>query len=214
MKSIEEMSLIEESIRGAISGIDGVDSLLADAGYMEDSSTRLHLAIVRSLLRRVGNANEKAVAPLTDSQEGSADRFGDRDVVPANFARELELRIKELEEYKADIEEETRMVMSEKCADDEVHCTCVPVLRQKIAELEKEVNNWKEFAAHESRNKDYYIALLDKIAETFGERSYISDDGSKQDTPLRAKMPELVAELEKQVEDMKCCVEAKCKQEK
>jgi uncharacterized coiled-coil protein SlyX len=202
---IEDMSLEKESIRGAISGIDGIDSLLVDAGYSEESSTRLHLAIVRSLLWRVVNANEKAVTPLTDSQEGSADRFGDRDVVPANFARELELRIAELEkenqdlkidckathkclnetmmlnteleEYKSDIEETTKIVMSEKCADDEVHCTCVPVLRQKVRELE-------EYKLH---NYD--------PAESIRLNSGIMQQKTK------------IAELEKQVEELKDKVE-------
>ena len=33
------------------------------------------------------------------------------------------------------IAEEHRMVMSEKCPSDEMHCTCVPVLRREIARL-------------------------------------------------------------------------------
>jgi hypothetical protein len=38
------------ALAGALSGIDGVDSLLSEAGYKEDSSTRHQLSIVRSML--------------------------------------------------------------------------------------------------------------------------------------------------------------------
>lgn len=41
---------MQEALAGAIAGIDGVDALLDEAGYSEDSSARHQLAIVRSLL--------------------------------------------------------------------------------------------------------------------------------------------------------------------
>ncbi|MEN6423330.1 MAG: hypothetical protein ABFD76_15430 [Smithella sp.] len=96
----EDMNLIEESIRGAISGIDGIDSLLADGGYAEDSSARHHLAIVRSML--TGQI----------------------------------CKIKALEDYKTDIEESTKLSMTEMCGDER-HCTCVPLLKAKVKELEE-----------------------------------------------------------------------------
>ena len=59
----------------------------------------------------------------------------------------------------------------------------------------KRLQGWEEFAAQECRNKDYYIGLLDEISKNFGVESFTSDDGSIQDSPLRAKMPELVVKL-------------------
>ena len=39
-----------EAVAGAIAGIDVIDSLLSEAGYQADSSTRHQLSIVRSIL--------------------------------------------------------------------------------------------------------------------------------------------------------------------
>jgi len=47
-------------------------------------------------------------------------------------------RIKQLEEQIADMNDAYKVVMDEKCADDEIHCTCVPALRQQIKQLEDE----------------------------------------------------------------------------
>lgn len=47
----------------------------------------------------------------------------------------------ELDALKAEVadwRDTQRAVMSEKCQTDEVHCTCVPMLKKKIAELEAE----------------------------------------------------------------------------
>ena len=49
---------------------------------------------------------------------------------------ELEAEVRELRAYKAGIEATFRRVMDEKCPADEVHCTCVPILRNRIRELE------------------------------------------------------------------------------
>ena len=57
---------------------------------------------------------------------------------------------------------------------------------------------WKDMAHQLAKSKDYYTGLLDEIAKCFGEDSYISDDGSVQDSPLRAKMPELVLKLKEE----------------
>lgn len=40
-----------------------------------------------------------------------------------------------------DIEDAYRIVIDEKCAPDEKHCTCVPHLRRRVAELEAEVRH-------------------------------------------------------------------------
>ena len=68
-------------------------------------------------------------------------------------------------------------------------------LRERIAELEAERDNWEETAKRHYRNEEYYRGLLIKCGETIGAESYISDDGSIQEDVLCAKIPELVAGL-------------------
>lgn len=62
-----------------------------------------------------------------------------------------EMRIEELEERLKDWEDTHRRIMSEECAFDEFHCTCVPSLRKRIAELEEELaegDSWMARATH------------------------------------------------------------------
>lgn len=58
---------------------------------------------------------------------------------------------------------------------------------------------YQEIARQAQRNCDYYRGLVLQIGEMFGEAAFISDDGSKQDSILCAKVPELVADLIKKV---------------
>jgi hypothetical protein len=57
--------------------------------------------------------------------------------------RELVSLRAELKEYRDDY----HRVMSEECASDETHCTCVPALRKRVAELEAAL---KEYANPDS----------------------------------------------------------------
>ena len=66
---------------------------------------------------------------------------------------------------------------------------------EKLEKLEREVENWKETAAHFSRSAEYYKGLLDKCAPFLGKGVYICDDKSVVDEPLRAKIPELVERM-------------------
>lgn len=52
---------------------------------------------------------------------------------------------------------------------------------------------WMETARHYAKGSEYYQSLLDQIGQMFGSAAYTSDDGSVQDSILRAKVPELVA---------------------
>lgn len=61
-------------------------------------------------------------------------------------------------------------------------------LEQAIAER----NAWVSSAMQFSRNEDYYRDLLDQIGDAIGPDAYTSDDGSVQDSVVRAKLPELV----------------------
>ena len=54
-------------------------------------------------------------------------------VLYADHAAEVERLKAELE----DIAESHRMVMNEQCPGDEIHCTCVPILKREIAALTK-----------------------------------------------------------------------------
>ena len=65
-----------------------------------------------------------------------------------------------------------------------------PALAKAVA---KRIANWMETAAQSQRNADYYRGLLVKCGEAIGDRAYISDDGSKSEDVLCAKIPELVS---------------------
>ena len=52
---------------------------------------------------------------------------------------------------------------------------------------------WMDTARHYAEGSEYYQSLLDQIGQMFGPAAYTSDDGSVQDSVLRAKVPELVA---------------------
>lgn len=59
----------------------------------------------------------------------------------------------------------------------------------------QERDNWKNDALERQRNTEYYQALIDEIGGHLGEEAFICDDGSKSDSVLRAKVPELVERL-------------------
>ena len=61
----------------------------------------------------------------------------------------------------------------------------------QIGELRKERDAWIETAQQHCRNEAYYRGLVVQIGEAIGEAAYISDDGSKQQDVLCAKVPEL-----------------------
>jgi hypothetical protein len=61
-------------------------------------------------------------------------------------------------------------------------------LEQAIAQR----NMWVESAAMFSRNEDYYRGLLDEVAAAIGPEAWGSDDGSVQDDPVRARIPDII----------------------
>lgn len=62
------------------------------------------------------------------------------------------------------------------------------------AELERERDAWKETGAGFLRDAEFYRGLLDDCAKHLGPAVFVSDDGSVQDSPLRLKVPELLAQ--------------------
>lgn len=77
-------------------------------------------------------------------------------------------------------------------------------LEQAIAER----NAWVESAAQFSRNEDYYRGLLDQIAVSIDPEAYTADDGSVYDTPVRAKLPELIGHRTAALQSIEGIVEA------
>lgn len=62
------------------------------------------------------------------------------------------------------------------------------------AENRRLANAWEEDARRFNRNETWLRDLLLQIAEVLGPEKFISDDGSIQDEPLIAKIPELARE--------------------
>lgn len=70
-----------------------------------------------------------------------------------------------------------------------------------VDRLRGESAAWQETAAEQNRNASYYCGLLDQIAATLGPDAFVSDDGSVQDAPIRAKVPDLVGRLKMERDD-------------
>ncbi len=56
----------------------------------------------------------------------------------------------------------------------------------------REAQAWFETAAFHHRNECYYRGLVVQIGKMLGDAAYISDDDSRQQDVLCAKVPELV----------------------
>lgn len=69
---------------------------------------------------------------------------------------------------------------------------CYRVLLEERDDLRRQVMNWRDTANQHCRNQAYYASLIDRIGRLFGAAAHIADDGSMQDSILRAKIPELV----------------------
>lgn len=80
-------------------------------------------------------------------------------------------------------------------------------LRKRIADAEGQRDAWEETAKRHHRNECYYRGLVERIGKLFGEAAFLSDDGSRQEDVLCAKVPELAeqqfVDLSSQVADLK-----------
>lgn len=89
--------------------------------------------------------------------------------------------------------DEARATAAQCWCDPETETTVMDtVLCEAVA---RRIAAWMQTAAQNQQNTDYYRDLLDECAKHLGQEVFISDDGSVQDSPLRAKIPELVAKL-------------------
>ena len=125
------------------------------------------------------------------------------------ISRDLEAERNSLEstqkESKSDSPDEKWMELARQiaaqcwCYSSTEHLTMDAALAEAFA---NSLANWIEEAAREHRNAAFYRDLLDKCADNLGpvrKKVFIQDDGGIVDSPLRLKIPELVAELSKMV---------------
>ena len=85
----------------------------------------MKLSEVRRLLKETGRAVENNDIVYTIDEWYAIDRE----------LLQLESSLAEAREEIEATREAHKVVMAEKCADDEVHCTCVPFLRDEIERL-------------------------------------------------------------------------------
>lgn len=87
--------------------------------------------------------------------------------------------------------------MSIEIAESSVNVILDPLYipKQIREQLVAALASWIETAAMNQSDTYYYMGLLDQCAEHLGEDVYICDDGSRSESPLRAKIPELVKAL-------------------
>lgn len=71
----------------------------------------------------------------------------------------------------------------------------VIVAARKYIDSGQDPDSWQARGLEYYNGMRYYQGLLDSIGEKLGKRAYIADDGSVQQDVLRAKVPELVADL-------------------
>lgn len=118
----------------------------------------------KTLLQGNRGFNERAAQSVTRIALEAAD-------VPALLAR-----IEALEYQITDRDDSFRRVIAEQCAPDERHCSCVPALRARIAELEAAAT-WKPFATAPINEGDVIVCRED--AGVFVARfcSPLAEDG-------------------------------------
>lgn len=90
---------------------------------------------------------------------------------PALDAATAELRaeVERLRDYKADVENATKLAMSEECTADEQHCTCVPLLRAEVKRLQALC--WSAYTSMHSVSPEATFSdeLLNMLARAGGE---------------------------------------------
>jgi hypothetical protein len=64
------------------------------------------------------------------------------------------------------------------------------------------LDSWEETAIEMANNMEYYRDTLIKIGEIIGKNAFIADDGSVSDSVLIQKLPDLVLEYRKLIEEM------------
>lgn len=112
-----------------------------------------------------------------------------------------ESEIEHLRHWKADMMEVTKELDTQAIGHelgDNVYSAILPGIRR----LKWDVSFWEDVAAQNARNTEYYRDLLDRAAIYLGDDVFACDDGSVSDSPLRAKIPELVSALASRASDL------------
>ena len=99
------------------------------SNHHEDFDLNCHWPGIVDLCPRYWRA---AALALQERAENAEYNFG----VQLDETKALQERVRELEDYKADIENATKTATDEECTANEKHCTCVPLLRNRVRELE------------------------------------------------------------------------------
>lgn len=80
----------------------------------------------------------------------------------------LRSELADLRQWKSDVEESHRQVMDERCPSDEQHCTCVPILRREIAELNDSITGCTNMIQELHDDIDIRDKQLARYREGFG----------------------------------------------
>lgn len=110
------------------------------------------------------------------------------------LVRERDCALDELKHYKVLAEERNRHLVNQgkkigKLESDLSHANSV------AEKLQYKCNVWEGTAAQYARDTQWYQEQLDRCGVALGHEAYVSDDGSVQDKPLRAKVAEMVEKL-------------------
>ena len=88
--------------------------------------------------------------------------------------------------------EEARVIAAQCWCDNETKDIEIDV---RLAEVfARRIAAWMDTASQNQGNADYYRRLLIRCGEIIGDRAYVCEDGSKSDTVLCSKIPEIIAE--------------------
>mgnify|MGYP007100041785 CR=1 FL=1 len=116
-----------------------------------------------------------------------------------------ESEIEHLRRWKAEMMEVTKELDTQAIGHelglvlgDNVYSAILPGIRR----LKRDVSLWEAVAAQNARNTEYYRDLLDRAAIYLGDDVFTCDDGSVSDSPLRAKIPEMVSALASRASDL------------
>jgi deoxycytidylate deaminase len=109
-----------------------------------------------------------------------------RELAEERNARRMVLK-RELDHYKVLANER-----QEKIQQIAKECN---TLNERLNQATYERDAWEANAASYSRNTDYYRDIVDRCGRAIGIEAFTADDGGIHDTPLRAKVAELVEQL-------------------
>lgn len=97
--------------------------------------------------------------------------------------------------------EEARVIAAQCWCDDRAASIEMDVVLAEI--IAERIAAWMDTAAQNQKNADYYRMLLEDCGESIGEQAYICDDGTRSESVLCAKIPDIIADAYANVEPPK-----------